>query len=460
MHNTVSVNTLPKVSGERVEKELVRNSRKVNSSVLPFVFLGMVAVIVPDIFQFPDDWKTIMVGRFIIFPFLVVCWWLNRKRMISGYWLGTVIFSLVGTQPGVVFHFATPETLLPVNVVLFSFFFGVGFLISARFYHVAIIVGITISGVVIGIATTDNYGIEEWATQAGILNLLGIVFAFVMSRIRIKLQTSEIKSRLALEDSMALLDAQNQRLQEAKVLLENSNKALEMKVTERTASLRKSYSEMDAVIYRLSHDFKMPMVNVRSLVLMARDEAKGESISKILNLIESSLDSFDGVLEDMNRFVAFSNRELEIAECSLTGMLENVWENTQIGRDVEFELVFQEGLPDRIHTDSAKLELVLDCLFRNAYQYKKEDIAGQIQIEGCFEGQGLRLLVKDNGIGIDSEVMPKVFDLFFRGNSLSKGLGLGLYLAKGIMEQLGGTLSLTSDGEGTTAELFIPNAQI
>ena len=69
----------------------------------------------------------------------------------------------------------------------------------------------------------------------------------------------------------------------------------------------------------------------------------------------------------------------------------------------------------------------------------------------------IQLSISDNGMGVETEMVPKVFDMFFRGNTRSKGTGMGLFITKGIIEQLGGTIRIESEiNLGTTFFISLP----
>jgi signal transduction histidine kinase len=68
------------------------------------------------------------------------------------------------------------------------------------------------------------------------------------------------------------------------------------------------------------------------------------------------------------------------------------------------------------------------------------------------------LVFEDNGIGIEAQHVPKIFDMFFRASEQSTGSGLGMYIVKQTVEKLGGTIGLESTfGEGTRVTIRIPN---
>jgi signal transduction histidine kinase len=84
-----------------------------------------------------------------------------------------------------------------------------------------------------------------------------------------------------------------------------------------------------------------------------------------------------------------------------------------------------------------------------------------VEVKAYREGDGLHLQVADSGIGIPEEAQPRVFTEFFRAKNAKdldvEGTGLGLVIAKEVIEELGGQISLRSTvGEGSTFDVMLP----
>ena len=80
-----------------------------------------------------------------------------------------------------------------------------------------------------------------------------------------------------------------------------------------------------------------------------------------------------------------------------------------------------------------------------------------VQINARANGTRVLFSVKDNGLGISDRMKKKVFEMFYRGNTKSKGSGLGLYIVKSAVDKLGGTLELESEeGKGTCFSVALP----
>ncbi len=126
-------------------------------------------------------------------------------------------------------------------------------------------------------------------------------------------------------------------------------------------------------------------------------------------------------------------------------------------RHIQVHLPHPQGV--RFTTDPVLLEVVLQNLIENAVKYSPE--GGSVTLGCDNDGDHVRISITDEGMGIPQAQQRHVFEKFFRGDNVRKtspdGTGLGLYIAKMIIEQLGGTLAFESiEGKGTTFVLLLP----
>ena len=110
--------------------------------------------------------------------------------------------------------------------------------------------------------------------------------------------------------------------------------------------------------------------------------------------------------------------------------------------------------------DPLRLEQILTNLLENASKYSSDGTPIQITIGPC--GHGAELAIKDCGPGIAPEDLPRLFDRYFqaqRARAKRRGLGLGLFIAKGLVEAHSGTLKVESvPGAGSTFRVWLPAA--
>ncbi len=122
---------------------------------------------------------------------------------------------------------------------------------------------------------------------------------------------------------------------------------------------------------------------------------------------------------------------------------------------------FEIALPNKplvIHADRQKMEQVFKNLISNAVKYSPK--GGLIRVTGDMTADHLEASVEDNGIGMSTDQVEKIFDKFYRvdaSNTAIEGTGLGMTIVKHIVEAHGGRIWVESElGKGTTVRLRIP----
>jgi CheY-like chemotaxis protein len=113
--------------------------------------------------------------------------------------------------------------------------------------------------------------------------------------------------------------------------------------------------------------------------------------------------------------------------------------------------------PVRLVADPVRMAQVVANLLNNAARYTPN--GGEIHVAAHAEGSSAKICVRDNGIGIAAHMLPRVFDLFTQASTGNRpaqgGLGIGLSLAKALVEMHGGTLEGRSEGPGRGSEFIV-----
>jgi signal transduction histidine kinase len=113
-----------------------------------------------------------------------------------------------------------------------------------------------------------------------------------------------------------------------------------------------------------------------------------------------------------------------------------------------------------VYSDVNKLYTTLSHIIRNAFDYHDASKCnGLLLIKAEIQREKVLIEVLDNGIGIDRKYIPTIFQMFYRASRLSKGSGLGLYVAREAMVSLGGSIDINSElNLGTLVKVQFPNA--
>jgi signal transduction histidine kinase len=111
------------------------------------------------------------------------------------------------------------------------------------------------------------------------------------------------------------------------------------------------------------------------------------------------------------------------------------------------------------YSDPFIIKPIFYCLIKNAMTYTDEARECVIDIKATHENNRVRIEVSDNGDGIPTEFLPRVFDMFYRAHKKARGPGLGLYIVKHIVDKLHGTVGISSQKDiGTTVVIRLPLA--
>ncbi|MGI8689273.1 MAG: ATP-binding protein [Thermomicrobiales bacterium] len=211
----------------------------------------------------------------------------------------------------------------------------------------------------------------------------------------------------------------------------------------------------------VAHDLRTPLTALKGYAsLMQRRKAYNERSMAVMVAQAERLDRLVNDVLEVSRLDAH-RLELHKSEVELTHMVRQCVDEAE---DVAERHRVRVELPDRPIIgwwDSDRICQVIQNLVSNAIKYSPEDDEVVVRVEDC--GDQARASVSDRGIGIPAEALPRLFDRFYRAENVQagsiKGLGLGLYIAKSLVEAHGGTMTVESTlGKGSTFILTLPYA--
>jgi signal transduction histidine kinase len=245
------------------------------------------------------------------------------------------------------------------------------------------------------------------------------------------------------------------------IIVDISDKVInEHKLCEKSHMLEKVANELDRFIYSASHDLRSPISSMRGLISLFKTNTKVFPPDQFISMMEESLNKLETFVNRLVEFSRNSNEPVQIEAVDIAKMIDSILDELKTHPNkgkVNVECAM-DGVSG-VYSDFNKLYTVLFHVIKNSFDYvdpskprailsiKSEMLKDQVVIE-----------IMDNGIGIDKKSLPIVFQMFYRGTHLSRGSGLGLFLAREAITRLGGTIEIKSElSRGTFIILEIPN---
>ncbi len=406
------------------------------SNVLLSVFsaLGMVTIGLQIIIDSLNNVHLAVAIDVVMLIAVIITYILNEKRK---HLLAKLLF--VGLLNSIVFLYGN---VIPKSTGIYFYFFpviGIAALIFDSKDRVIRNVFIAIPLIFVGILELSKYQLfGPINIQEGVndpysfpVNLFVSLTLTAVSIYQLMLINREIdKNRLAITDELKL----------------------------KNEDLQKSNTELDHFVYSTSHDLKAPLSSISGLINIAKIEIKDEKSIDYFDMIDGRIDKLNLFIKDIIDLSRNSRLELVKEEVDISLLIENAIENNRYmenANSIEFKKNIEKS--NSYYLDRARLEVVLNNLISNAIKYHKKTGDRWIEVSVKRLKTNVRIVIKDNGVGISKEHHKKVFDMFYRGHEESEGSGLGLYIVSDVVKKMKGEIILKSEeGQGTEMTINIP----
>lgn len=237
-------------------------------------------------------------------------------------------------------------------------------------------------------------------------------------------------------------------------------------IDQKSELLERTIVERDRIFRFTAHELKSPLTTLRSM-LAVLEEVYGEKLqAEVRDIVGRAVKRTDQVLWMVKDMIEVTQYKQGTAQQNITRVKFADWVQQVVEQQrtlAENENITLTMVPINplieVEFDTIALEKVLSNLIDNAIRYSQA--GGRVQVEPFVQSDTFGFKVKDTGIGIAPEDIPKIFDEFYRSANAreheSLGTGLGLCLVKQIVERYAGKISVASTiGKGSTFTVELP----
>ncbi len=307
--------------------------------------------------------------------------------------------------------------------------------------------------------------IWSWLRENRVIAVAGILLASMILSILLTLGMAYRYLGQVLEATELIYSAEGEEIRLPEELSEAEGQLNRMKFQlERNARAAKEAEQRknDLIVY-LAHDLKTPLTSVIGYLTLLRDERQisEELRTKYLSISLEKAEHLEDLINEFFEITRFnlSTLTLEPSRLNLTRMLEQITYEFKPMLD-EKNLVCTLDVPKDLYVkwDVGKMQRVFDNLLRNAVNYSFED--GEIQFSVKEADAVMEIVCMNHGNTIPEEKLNRIFEQFFRLDSSrgtrNGGAGLGLAIAKEIIELHGGTIRAESEKEEIRFVVKIP----
>jgi len=244
---------------------------------------------------------------------------------------------------------------------------------------------------------------------------------------------------------------------------------LERKVQERTEelagaleALKEADRRKDEFLATLAHELRNPLAPIRNaLEIMRLAAGNPDAVERARAMMDRQVAQMVRLIDDLLDVSRITTGKLRLTP-------EPILLDTVVGAAVEISgpvleragLSFTLSLPPKpvkLHADRVRLAQVFSNLLNNAAKYTEP--RGKVSLTAELDGQFVAVRVRDTGVGIPPELLPRVFELFTQVdrtlNRSQGGLGIGLALVRRLVELHGGSVSVASEGAGKGTEFTV-----
>lgn len=237
----------------------------------------------------------------------------------------------------------------------------------------------------------------------------------------------------------------------------------ELDLKHKEVQLEKLTMELDRFIYSASHEIRSPVSTLLGIVNLMKHDIKEDGAQQYIHMLREGVDKLDNIVQQLTAHVKNSKNWLYNKSIDFDLLVRDILSDLSQSHSA-YGLVsstYEISRSGVFYCDYERLRVILYNVIKNSFDFadrrKMQSILSVI-IE--IKPEKATIEIFDNGVGIASKHVDRVFDMFYRATSLTKGSGIGLYTVREMVSGMGGVIRLNSEyGIGTSVRIELPNAK-
>jgi signal transduction histidine kinase len=242
--------------------------------------------------------------------------------------------------------------------------------------------------------------------------------------------------------------------------MEVSRHLAEQDLRQQNVELVKINKELDSFVYSVSHDIRSPLMSVLGLVNLLQTE--GDTIDnkeQLFDMMRTSIHKLDDTLIEIIDYSKNARSEVVPSAVDFNSVIHDSFNHLKFMpgcSEIKKEIEIKDGVI--FYSDVYRLKVIFNNLISNSVKYRDKRKESFVKVEIRLTEESAIILFEDNGIGIEQQLLDKIFNMFFRATDQCEGSGLGLYIVKEAIEKMKGTIGVESVlGYGTKFRIELPN---
>jgi signal transduction histidine kinase len=267
-----------------------------------------------------------------------------------------------------------------------------------------------------------------------------------------------IFTTLALTERYKRIQMENFKKDEISQELERTVAERTELITMQNKLLEEQSIELNSFLYSASHDLTGPIKSIEGLINLAIIDPKAD-MKELYGMMREKLTTLENNVIDLNSISIIKDKGKNLREIIFSvihGEVTKYYSKLIDANNVSVHL--NSNIEKPFKDDYFTIKIIYHHLLGNAVKFSDANKESFVKISIMEKNKHIHMVFEDNGIGIDEAILPKIFNMFFRGNdTLKNDTGLGLYIVQLAVKKLNGEIKVKSVlGKGTTFTVIFP----